>query len=341
MKREREPSPEVRYRPPRDDIAMIKDLALAQTIVAHEGSVKVNGLGYSPSGEFLISSSDDNTMRLHNALEGTSCAGFDISKYGCEYVQFLGEQYVVHASRNADNFDIRLLSLCTQNYVGFYEGHTNRVTSVAVDESTGYFATGSYDGTVRLWQPTYNATIALIPDLAKGGRVIVAYDPIFPVVAVADASRRVFLFDTRNLDNGPFGRIGLATSGHSCEQVTSLSFSPDGRLLLVGSAQDIVFVVDAMSGDILQRIESNTSEDSHPNDRGLGTSFSPSGTHVLKGTRAGVVNVVGVATGTTTHRLIGERGQPSHCLAWNPRHYQLAVGHCSRVTLWMPMGGNT
>jgi len=330
-----------------DDLATLQTMALSRTFTEH--THKVNAMGYSHAGEFLVTSSEDNTIRLFDAIQGVPRAGFNLANYGCDFAQFCsGNQHVIHASRNGENHDVRVLDMHTQQYTGFYEGHTDRVTSVSVkpdpsDAGGLCFSTAAFDRTVRFYTYSYNAPLAVIPNLAPG-RIVTSYDPTSPVLAIADSSRRVHLYDTRSLVQGPFARLSFTAHFHSAEQVTTMSFSCDGKQILVGSVQNTLLVFDTFEGNLLHKLDPHARHategvsDVHPNMKGFMSIFSPSGSHVLRGSRAGTVHtwkIRGASSGQFSQPVLVEPGNPTNCLAWNPQYCQLAVAS-TKVFFYMP-----
>lgn len=74
--------------------------------------------------------------------------------------------------------------------------------------------------------------------------------------------QRINLYDTRNFDKEPFLHIHIVDK--ALEKIsypprlpvmTSLAFSSNGKLLLVGTAGDVHYVLDAFEGTLLYRLE--------------------------------------------------------------------------------------
>ena len=211
-------------------------MSLNASFASH--SLRVNGLSFSPTGEYLITSSEDNTLQLYDCLRGSASCGYDIQRYGCEFASFLDAQTVMHASRNVSNFDLRLLSLETSQYLGFYQGHQTRVTSLSVSsDRRGVFASTSWDGSVHLWNRNYNGPLVQIKNLdTSSSRVLCAFDPTGSVLAISDSTRFLRLYDVREMGRGPFGIFELSStrpkdeiiqnpSSHFCPSHTETNIS--------------------------------------------------------------------------------------------------------------------
>jgi COMPASS component SWD2 len=92
---------------------------------------------------------------------------------------------------------------------------------------------------------------------------LAAYDNNGVVFAVGlNSYQRINLYDTRNFDKEPFLHIRI--DDKALEKIsypprlpfmTSLAFSSNGKLLLVGTAGDVHYVLDAFDGTLLFRLE--------------------------------------------------------------------------------------
>ncbi|MEU0881461.1 hypothetical protein ABZ345_22855 [Lentzea sp. NPDC005914] len=125
-------------------------------------------------------------------------------------------------------------------------GHENFVSSVAFQPGGQVLASSSWDGTVFLWRMTARRTrepIARISDATAFAR-FVTFSPDGTRMAVASDDGYSRVYDVTN-PAAPVLKATLQPRGHQSENV-SLSFSPDGRTLAVGSAHTLTLwdVVD-------------------------------------------------------------------------------------------------
>ena len=119
-----------------------------------------------------------------------------------------------------------------------FEGHSGRVGAIAFSPDGALFATGSTDGTARVWKVADGELVTILPgheNYVNG----VEFRPDGKLVATASRDRRVRIFDALS----PTLRATLA--GHT-EPVTDLAWSRDGTKLVTASTDGTVRTWDAL-----------------------------------------------------------------------------------------------
>lgn len=96
------------------------------------------------------------------------------------------------------------------------------------------------------------------------GHPCVAYDPSGTVFAVAlNLRSTIMMYDVKQFDKQPFLCVHIddpvlpsRAFPPRTPVMTSLSFSNDGKWLLVGTSGDVHYVLDSFDGGVLARLES-------------------------------------------------------------------------------------
>lgn len=181
-------------------------------------------------------------------------------KYGVDLPRFTHKNTaIVYASTKEDDY-IRYHSLHDNKYLQYFKGHKERVVTLEVSPIDDGFMSGSIDRTVRLWDlraPTSRGVLHL------PSSPLVAYDSSGVVFAVAiNNFSRILLYDMNNYDKEPFLTMTLEDPllAHisfppRLIYMTSLSFSSNGKYLLVGTSGDAHYILDAFEGHLLAKLE--------------------------------------------------------------------------------------
>jgi uncharacterized delta-60 repeat protein len=163
--------------------------------------------------------------------------------------------------------------------------HEDQVVAVAFSPDGKYVASGSEDGTARVWE-------------AQTGHEIARMSHEDYVVAVA------FSPDGKYVISGSWddtARVWEAQTGHEVARmshegyVVAVAFSPDGKYVISGSGDGTARVWEAQTGHEVARI-------SHK-DGVAAVAFSPDGKYVASGSRDGTARVWEAQTGREIARV--------------------------------------
>ena len=229
-----------------------------------------------------MTAADDETFRLYNCKTGKCvrpCFSHPLTrptyvfvaysrhsktlyskKYGIDLPRFTHKNStILHASTKEDD-TIRYHSLHDNKYLQYFKGHKDRVISLEVSPVDDGFISGSVDRTVRLWDLRSPHCRGL---LSLPQTPIVAYDSSGLVIAVAvNHYSRILLYDLANFDKAAFlvvtledPTLKLISFPPRPIYMTSLSFSSNGKYLLVGCSGDAHYVLDSFEGHLLAKLE--------------------------------------------------------------------------------------
>ncbi|CAM6097506.1 unnamed protein product [Calypogeia fissa] len=299
--------------------------SMAIGAVFKDYTAKVNSLDFHRTDDLLVTASDDESIRLYDTANALLVKTIHSKKYGVDQICFAHHpSSVVYSSKNGWDESLRYLSLYDNRYLRYFKGHRDRVVSLCMSPKNDSFMSGSLDHTVRLWDLRTNVCQGL---LRVRGRPSVAYDQQGLVFAVAMEGGAVKLFDVRSFDKGPFDTFLV---GGDYAEVSGMKFSNDGKLMLLSTTSNRVYVLDAYSGNQLHCFRRDPSPDGHP----LEASFSPDGQFALSGSGDGNLYAWSTVTGSQVSCWTNNNGVPS-VVKWAPRRLMFASAS-QILSFWIP-----
>lgn len=225
--------------------------------------VKFIGKG---AGKAILSCSLDGTVRAHDMMRyrnfRTLTAPSPV-QFSCVSVDTSGEVVCAGAM---DPFQIYLWSLHTGHVLDVLSGHEGPIACVSFAENSGILASGSWDGTLKLWN-IYSNTCS--ETFEHGCDVLaVCFRSDGKVCCTATTNGNLTLWD---VDSGAQmatieGRRDISGGRHSTDRVTannssrskyftSISFSSDGTCIIAGGKSKYVCIYNVSSATLVKRFQ--------------------------------------------------------------------------------------
>lgn len=322
----------------------------------------MTSLDFDDSGELAIVARTDDTLQIYNCKEGKHAKELKSQKYGVHLARFTHHaQSILYASTKVDD-TIRYLSTHDNSYIRYYRGHTAPVTCITLCPSNDTFLSCAHDHTVRLWSlssPNY------IGQLKLHAPYLATYDPSASVIAIASPpTQSILLYDLRNFDKPPFQTFdlqpfesrfnpqGAGSRRRGESNWTKLEFSNDGRHMLIGTAGEGHYVLDAFDGVLkhycVRQHEEDASSRRAPGSSGTSAPvgqgdvcFSPDGRYLIGGSGAeGSMLVWDVEKESSEDKILTDEAQlPAmgrhEVVAYNPRTNMICSAD-KDVVMWLP-----
>ncbi|WP_392482129.1 hypothetical protein [Nostoc sp. C110] len=176
---------------------------------------RVNALAFSPDGQYIVSGSTDNTLRLWDT-KGKLLHTLNGHTGLVTALAFSpNSQYIVSASYDGTlrMWDTKGKSLHT------LKGHTDAVNALAFSPNGQYIVSGSSDNTLRMWD-TKGKSLHTLKGHTDAVNAL-AFSPNGQYIVSGSSDNTLRVWDTK-------GKLLHTLNGHT-SPVTALAFSPDGQ----------------------------------------------------------------------------------------------------------------
>ena len=229
------------------------------TLSGHTGNV--HSVSFSPDGTTLASGSGDNTVKLWDVATRTNTATLSGHTDRVRSVSFSPDGAMV-ASGSLDG-TVKLWDVTTRTNTATLSGHTDWVRSVAFSPDGTTLASGSSDKTVKLWDVANRTNIATLEQASWSSSVDFSSDG---TTLASTSGSRVELWDVATKE-----KIATLYPRTYNKSISSVSFSPDGAVLALGSGYNTVELWDVATKEKIVHFSGHT--------RGVySVDFSPDGT---------------------------------------------------------------
>ncbi|XP_055806184.1 protein ANTHESIS POMOTING FACTOR 1 [Solanum dulcamara] len=301
---------------------ILQSMEVGMTFRDYSG--RISSMDFHKTSNFLVTASDDESIRLYDVANATCLKTINSKKYGVDLVSFTSHPTtVIYSSKNGWDESLRLLSLHDNKYLRYFKGHRDRVVSLSLSSRKEYFISGSLDRTVLLWDQRAEKCQGL---LRVQGRPATAYDEQGLVFAIAFGGY-IRMFDARYFEKGPFEIFSV---GGDVSDANIVKFSNDGRLVLLTTMDGHIHVLDSSRGTLL----STYNVQPVPSSSTLEASFSPEGMFVISGSGDGSVYAWSVRSGKEVASWMSTDTEPP-MIKWAPGSLMFVTGS-SELSFWIP-----
>ncbi len=334
-----------------DDIAHFK--------IGAGHSSTVQSVAFSSDGRFIVSGSDDKSVKLWSVEQKKLLHTFEGHSSGVLSVAFSPDgKFIVSGSWDKS---IKLWSVEQQKLLHTFEGHSSTVYSVAFSIDGRFIVSGSEDKSIKLWSVKQKKLLHTFGGHSDEVRsVAFSHDGRFIVSGSDDNSiklwsveqqRHLHTFEERSNDvnSVAFSSDGMfivsgsddksiklwsveqkkllhTFEGHS-NDVNSVAFSPDGMFIVSGSDDKSIKLWSVEQKKLLHTFEG------HSNDVNS-VAFSPDGMFIVSGSDDYIIKLWSVEQQRHLHTFEGHSGTVNSVAFSSDGRFIVSGSRDNSIKLW-------
>jgi WD40 repeat protein len=249
------------------------------------------GVGMSPAGARIVTSSDDGTALILDAATGTRLSELKghTGKIRTAVMTPDGARCITASEDNT----ARIWDARTGAELHTLEGHAADVVAVAVTPDGTRIVTGSSDGTARIWDAGSGAELRRFDD-HPGPLIAVAVTPDGSRIVTSSSDRIARVWDAGN------GTELFELKGHT-GPILAVAVTPDGARIITGSDDRTARIWNATNGAQLRSL---------PHAGAVSDVIvDPKGSRALTSSGSGIMRMWDIRSGALLFELLGHTGQ--------------------------------
>ncbi|KAG8773140.1 hypothetical protein FRC12_002700 [Ceratobasidium sp. 428] len=295
---------------------------VGQTLTGHTNSVW--SVAYSPDSAYIVSGSEDHTIRIWDArtgrLVGKPLEGHTSPVYSVAY----SPNGACIASGSWDH-TIRIWDAHTGQPIGKpLRGHISSVRTVAYSPDGIYIASGSSDDTIRIWNAHTGQPVGKPLRGHRSPVYSVAYSPDGAYIASGSSDYTIRIWDART--GQPVGKP--LTEGH-ISTVYSVTYSPDGAYIASGSEDHTICIWDVRTGQLIgEPLEGHTSSINS-------VAYLPDGAYIVSGSSDDTIRIWDARIGKPIGKSLQGHTDWVYSAAYSPDSAHITSGSRDHtVSIW-------
>jgi dipeptidyl aminopeptidase/acylaminoacyl peptidase len=286
-----------------------------RVLTGHKGPV--TSVAYSPDGKFILSGSDDATVKLWNVADDGEPRTFTGHRGAVTGVAF-GPDGKLAVSGSVDG-TLRLWDVATGGQIRATESLGWKVTAVAFRADGRFIASAADDNQVTLWTAPRMSRVRTFA--GHGWRVTsVAFSAEGEYALSGSEDDSAKLWDVATGQEMRSLRNGLAA-------VTCVAFAPDGHSGLSGGKDKTVKLWNLATGRELREFNGHS-------DVVRAVAVTPDGRFAISASADGTVRLWDISTGTEARAFAGHVGAVTSVAVSPDGHHVVSGGADGTVRVW-------
>ncbi|HLC15964.1 MAG TPA: WD40 repeat domain-containing protein, partial [Thermodesulfovibrionia bacterium] len=212
---------------------------------------KIRDVIFTKDGRYLVSASDDKTVRVWDVLSGKTVriirGRIGEGDEGKIYATALSpDNNWLAVGGSPPRWGIRLLDFQTGQVVRLLKGHENVILSLAFSQDNRLLISGSGDNTAYIWDAATGQSLHHLQGHSDN-IYAVAFSPDSRLAATGSLDHTLKLWQVSD------GKLIATMEGHA-DDVVSAVFTPDGKYILSGSCDKTIRLWDGKTGQFIKEM---------------------------------------------------------------------------------------
>ncbi len=254
----------------------------------------VNKIIFSPDGRFLASDSTDSTIKLWDVSTGKVINTLNKDQMKIQSFSFIKNGLLAYDSADGT---VKLWNVTTGKVIKTHNKNALGAKSVTFSPN-GWVASRLTDNSLKIWDITTGKTITTLPPDKIGFNNVIFSSDGQRLASQSEQGDQIIWKIWNVTTSKPISTCQRVAGGF----VDSVSFSPDGQLLVSAGEDSLIHLCEVTTGKEIKSIQGHTWR--------IGSvSFSPNGKMLVAGDWNKIIKLWDVATGQEIKTFIGHKGK--------------------------------
>ena len=289
---------------------------------------KIHMVAWSPDGNTIVSSSEDETIRVWNTQSGQTLVTLRGNSLQAQALAWSPDSRSIAATSGLLSDTVQIWDASSGQVSSVharYSGHSETIQTIAWSPSGKYIASAGDDATVQVWDVATGRTLFIYRGHASAtgnaaAITTLVWSPDGQRIASGGKDKRVHVWDALTGGN-------ILVYYTHLDAINALAWSPGGTHIASASNDKTVHLWDASTARKVLIYSGHT-------EGVTGLAWSPDGTRVASSSRDETVHIWHALTGRTLTTYTGHTDWVS-TIAWSPDGKAIASGSWDKtVQVW-------
>ncbi|HIM35617.1 MAG TPA: hypothetical protein EYM33_08805 [Pseudomonadales bacterium] len=295
-------------------IACAEDSRLLKTLRGHK--TWVQSVAISPDGKWIVSGSDDQTLRVWDLKTGNSRT---LRKYDSAVTAVAFSRDGKCIAGGTYDGELQVCDSQSGKVLLQLTGHDDSITTVLFDPTGQYIASGSCDDTLVIWDASDGVELLTFEQGNEYDVTTAAFSPDGKRLVTGDGENELKVWDTEN------GEEVMTLTGHTAT-VTSAAYSPDGKHIVSASWDKSLRLWNAATGKAEKTFRGHTADITS-------VLFGANGRQIVSASDDKTARIWDIQSGKLASTLTGHR-HGILCLAISTDGRFLVSGSKTTIRVW-------